>query len=148
MDNFSRHVSYLNDVPTNRLLAWCNKDELRIQAVAKSISAFEHLPKEPNQEEKLRQVTLTEHALVLLDVAKDKLAIANEIYEDISPNSWSGSRADIMEERMTAFSALTNYATSEIRQFAESKMLILREAIGEARKFEAHRFAEREQRFE
>ncbi len=147
-DNFSRHVSYLNEVPTSRLLAWCNKDELRIQAVAKSISAFKHLPKDPDQDKKLRVVTLAEHALVLLDVAKDKLAIANEIYEDISPHSWSGSRADIMEERMTAFSALTNYAAPEIKQFAESKILILSEAIREERKFEASRFAEREQRFE
>jgi hypothetical protein len=147
-DNFSRDVSCLNDVPTNRLLAWCNRDELRIRSVAKSISAFRHLPKDPEQDEKLRVATLTEHALVLLDVAEDKLAIANEIYEDISPNSWSGSRADIMEERMKAFSELTNYATPEIRQFAESKILILKETICEERKFEADRFAEREQRFE
>lgn len=144
-DASSGRVSYLNNVPTKRLLAWCNKDELRIRAVAKFISAFKHLP---NQEQKLRVVTLTEHALALLDVAKDKLAIANEIYEDILPNFWSGSRADIMEERAAAFSALTDYPTPEIRQFAESKMLILEEAIREERKFEAHRFAEREQRFE
>ncbi|WP_127019333.1 hypothetical protein [Rheinheimera mangrovi] len=147
-DNFSRHVSYLNDVPTSRLLAWCNKDELRLQAVAKSISAFKYLPKDPGQDEKHRVVTLTEHALVLLDVAKDKLAIANEIYEDICPNSWSGSRADIMEERAAAFSALTDYSIPEIRRFAESKMLILKEAIREERKFEAYRFAELEQTFE
>lgn len=147
-DNFSRHVSYLNDMPISRLLAWCNNDELRLQAVAKSISAFKYLPKDPVQDEKRRVVTLTEHAVVLLDVAKDKLAIANGIYEDICPNSWSGSRADIMEERAAAFSALTDYSTPEIRQFAESKMLILKETIREERKREAHRFAELEQRFE
>ncbi|MEO3866337.1 hypothetical protein [Rheinheimera fenheensis] len=147
-DSFSRQVSYLNDVPIERVLTWCNNDETRIQMVAKSISSYKPLPKNPEKEEKHRESTLTEHALALLDVAQDKLAIANEIYEDICPNSWSGSRADIMEERSAAFSTLTNYTTPEIRQFAESKMLILKEAIREERKFEAQRFAEREQRFE
>ena len=55
---------------------------------------------------------------------------------------------DIMEERMKAFSELTNYVTPEIRQFSESKILILKETICKERKFEADRFAEREQRFE
>lgn len=147
-DSFSRQVSYLNDVPIERVLAWCNNDEARIQMVAKSISSYKPLPKNPEKEEKHRAATLTEHALALLDVAQDKLAIANEIYEDICPNSWSGSRADIMEERSAAFSTLTNYTTPEIRQFAESKILIIKENILEERKFEAQRFAEREQRFE
>lgn len=53
-----------------------------------------------------------------------------------------------MEERMKAFSELTNYVTPEIRQFSESKILILKETICKERKFEADRFAEREQRFE
>ena len=122
--------------------------ELRIQAVAKSISAFKPLPKDPAQDKSLSGVTLTEHALVLLDVTQDKLAIANEIYEDICPNSWSGSRADIMEDRAKAFATLTNHVAPEIREFAKSKMVILKQMIREAREQEALQHSEREQRFE
>lgn len=147
-DRFSRQVSYLNDVPIERILAWCSNDEARIQMVAKSISAYKPLPQDPETEEKLRESTLTEHALALLDVAQDKLAIANEIYDDICPNSWSGSRADIMEERAAAFSVLTNHVAPEIKEFTKSKMVILKQMIRETREQEALQHSEREQRFE
>lgn len=147
-DNFSRHVSYLNEVAVERVLAWCNKEETRIKVVAKSISSFKRLSKDPAQDENLRVTILTEHALALLDIAQDKLAIAEKIYKDICPNSWSGSRADIMEERATAFAALTNHVVPEIREFAKSKMVILEQAIRGTREQKATENSEREQRFE
>ncbi|MDP4534764.1 hypothetical protein Q3O60_00970 [Alkalimonas collagenimarina] len=147
-DSFSRHVSYLNDVPTGRLLAWCNGDESRIQIVAKFISAYKPFPKEPPLGENPKAVMLTEHALTLIKVAQDKLSVANEIYEDISPSSWSGSQADAMETRLKAFADLIKHDLPEIRSFVQSKITILEQIIRETREREALRDTEREQRFE
>ena len=147
-DSFTRHVSYLNDIPTERLLRWCNHNESRIQTVAKFISAYKPLPKEPAIGENPQSVILTEHALAILDAAHDKLSIANEIYEDTCPNTWSGSQADIIETRSKAFAKLSEHTVPEIRVFAKSKMAILEQTIRETRERENLRHAEREQRFE
>jgi hypothetical protein len=147
-DSFSRHTSYLNDVPISRILEWCKNDESRIQAVANSISAYRPYLQEPAAYENPTKVILTEHAFGLLDAADNKLAIAEWIYEDISPPSYQGSRADMVEVRSKAFAALTEHNVLEIREFAASKMVVLEQTIRRSREQEAAEYNQLEQRFE
>lgn len=147
-ERFSRNDPLLNLVGVDRLVKWCDGDESRIQAVATAISIYSSLDIEENSLNNPKRVVLSSHAKALLDVAKNKLGVAEIMFQAISPSSWSGSRAEILEVRSRAFAALLEHSSLEVREFARGKLNLIEQSIRRNREQEAEEDSRQEQRFE
>jgi len=147
-DHISKPESCLNSAPVGRLLDWCAKDENKIQFVMKAVSVYTAVDKKYRPMDNPKEMVLSDHAMALLNVAKDKLSIAEGIFSGISPSSWFGSRASILEVRAKAFVALIGYKDDEVSRFAKTKMAEMENTILLIREDEAKEDSQREQRFE
>jgi hypothetical protein len=147
-DNFSRHQSSLNISAVDRIVKWCDGDEDRIQAVATAISVYSRIDKKESLLDNPKQITLSEHAKALLDVAKNKLGIVETIFKNTWPGSYSGSLAEILEIRSKAFAELLEYSSSDVRELANTKLVLIEESIRRNREQEAEKNSRGEQRFE
>lgn len=147
-DRVSRNDPSLNLVPIDRLVSWCHGEERLIQALAAAICVYSSIDDGENPLDNPKQVILSAHAKALLDAAKDKLGVAETIFLAISPNSWSGSQADIIEVRSQAFSELLEYPTLEVCEFARAKLSLIEQTIRRTREREAEEDNRHEQRFE
>ncbi|MBT0964202.1 hypothetical protein [Denitromonas iodatirespirans] len=141
-------VVSLNGAPLDRVVAWCGDNQERIQKVAGAMNSFVvRDPTEPSGDQP-NGVVLSEHIKSLLAVAKDKKAVVEAIYEDISPCSWSGSRAKVMEIRTEAFRELLNHPHDDVQAQVRTKLPKLEQAIHFEQEREAAEHNQREQRFE
>lgn len=144
----SRQGPRLNDAPVERVLAWCGEDQERITKVARAVCSYSSKDSNDPLDDHPKHMFLSEHAKSLLEVADDKLAMVEIIFEHVQPNSWSGSRADIFEVRSKAFAELLEYPDPEVRDLVTKKLSTLEERIRLERESEAAEHNEREQRFE
>lgn len=146
-DWMHRSCSPLNLVPIERVLRWCHGNQGKIQKVAGAVSAYVSLDKELQTLEP-KKVALSEHITSLLDAAEDKVAIVETIYSRTIPRSYSGSLADILEDRRKAFAELSNHDSPEVRKITKAKLSLLDRSIRESRERESDEYNQREQRFE
>ena len=138
----------LNEAPLDRVMAWCSDDQARIQKVAGAVHSFVACRLEESSDEHPKLVILSDHIKYLLAVAKDKRFIVETIFEDISPNSWSGSRANIMEIRSKCVEELLDYPDSEVQAWVKINFVTLQKMIRIEREREETEYSQREQRFE
>lgn len=146
----------LNLVSIERLIKWCNFNQNKIQYLAKTLSAYSYLKTENTKssyifsinDEYSSTIELSSHILSLLEVADDKAAIVETIFNGTFPGSWSGSLAEILEVRSKAFSKLLDHDSSEVREAARIKLALLENSISRNRQQEAERDMREEQRFE
>lgn len=148
-----RYLSPLNLLSIERVLNWCNGDQNRIQRVASFVSPYICLDKKSRLPEKSKEVTLSPHIKSLLDVAEDKAAMVEIIFDNTMLNktilkSWTGSRANILEERFQAFAELLNHPSFEVQKITRDKLIELGKKIDDQRKLEAKENSQREQKFE
>ena len=141
-------VSPINLLSIERVLNWCNGDQKRIQRVARLVSPYICLEKKSGLPEKSKEVTLSPHIKALLDVAEDKTAMVETIFYNTKPNCWSGSRANILEERSQAVAELLNHPSFEVQKITKDKLIELGEKIKYERELEAKENSQREQKFE
>lgn len=75
--------------------------------------------------------------MALLDIAENKIEIIETIFHKTYPGGWSGSLAEILEVRSKAFAQLLNHPLSEVREYAQSKLILIEKNIQENRAREA-----------
>lgn len=138
----------LNDIPVDQLLAWCGDDQDRIAKIAKAVHAFSANSSSDASREGGKRLVLSEHIRSILEAARNKLIVVECIFEDLWPNSWSGSRAELAETRSKAFAELLEYPNADVQALVRVKLNIFVQAIRREREREAADHSEREQRFE
>lgn len=138
----------LSEAPLDQVLAWCGTDQARITKVAKSVCAYTAIDSSDASDENPKRVALSEHITSLLELAQDKLAIVQIIFENAYPSVWSGSLADILEVRSNALTELLSHSDPEVKALASTKLTFLEQQIRIEHEREAARDSEREQRFE
>lgn len=138
----------LNDVPVERILAWCGDDQLRIAHVAAALHCYVAAVSTESGEEHPKRVVLSDHITSLLAVAKEREEIIEILFDSVHPGSWSGSLASILESRSEALAALLDYPDLKVRELVKTKINELRQWVLRQREREATEYNDREQRFE
>lgn len=147
-DRIYHQGSALNLVSIERLVQWCDGNQYRIQELAKAVSSYISLDKEPQRMEPPQELKLSDHVKSLLSLAEDKTSIVENIYSSSFWGVFSGSVADTYEVRSKAFADLLEHESSEVREVAKGKLLLLNNEIRERRGREAKEYSQHEQRFE
>ena len=140
---FGLGESLLARVNVLSLISWCSKrqDRETWTIVAAGIQIWA-------SGDEANPVSLSDDAKEFLKAAPDALAVLRVYASRIAPNTWSGSRADIMQERADAIGVLAECSDANI---ATAARLVLEETkvrIDAQREGEMKRHKEREQRFE
>nr|WP_252980293.1 hypothetical protein [Delftia acidovorans] len=148
MDRFGRASTSLNGASLDRLMAWCAGDQGRLQNAAAVVSPYVELDSVESSDDCPKIMVLSDHIMAILEAAADKLAIVDVIFQGISPSSWSGSRASIIEVRANAFEELVKYPDVIVQSQVKLKLPIIRKKIDYEREREADEQNMREQRFE
>lgn len=92
--------------------------------------------------------SITASAVELLEAAPEPEQVLHAYADRVTPSSWSGSRADVMQPRADSIAELTQHERGEIAQAAESVSDRLAMEIERERVRDRQRDEEREQRFE
>ncbi|OOV86706.1 hypothetical protein [Oceanospirillum linum] len=129
--------SLLSKINIDVLISWCR--EKSDTSIWRTIALGIELWSQEGNE-----TSLTKSAIQFLEAAPEPADILNVFSNRVSPSSWSGSRASIMQDRADAISALTLHSCTGI---ANSAKLVLKN-IEEEKEREQLRNEEREQRFE
>lgn len=101
----------LDEVPIASLIEWGSEDaSVRFPALAQVIRIFG---------EREGACTLTAEALALLDAVADPLVILAEYEQRFMPSGWSGSLADVLDERRAALQVLRHSANFSIVEWVD-----------------------------
>lgn len=146
--SYGSHKPMLNEVPINRLLAWCGQDQEKILNLANIISPYTTLGERKHPLNGVDRVELSEHMMTILDAAEDKSKIIDIIFSLTWPSGWTGSLASILEARARALAALTDYPSTIVKKIVAEKLREIEQSIHEHRTREANEDSKREQRFE
>ncbi|MCI2393282.1 hypothetical protein [Aliiroseovarius sediminis] len=92
--------------------------------------------------------SITPSAVEFLEAAPEHEPVLYAYADRVTPSSWSGSRADVMQPRADAIAELTQHEREEIAQAAKSVSDRLAMEIERERVRDRQRDEEREQRFE
>ncbi|OCH28947.1 hypothetical protein A6E12_08705 [Aliivibrio fischeri] len=84
----------------------------------------------------------------LLDISPNPVDVLSRINSSLIPSSWSGSRASILESRLSVYSDLEEYDNSEVQLWACSEKASLQIRIEIERKWEEERDQKTDERFE
>ena len=101
-----------------------------------------------SKDEDVGAVTISESAISLLEASPEPEAVMEVFAERVSPSSWSGSRANVMQPRADAIGRLVQHDRLEIAMAARSVSAKLLKEIECEKLHEQRRDQEREQRFE
>jgi hypothetical protein len=127
-DDLDHGVNPLSQIADNIIIDWCEKNPAaRYPVVAASIVAY----RKGENENQFEWVPLS---LTIIDNAPDAIAVLNEFKRKFRPMSWSGSRADIMQRRLSLISSLKSHRDPVVSEWA----------CNEERMFEAEIRSERE----
>jgi len=91
---------------------------------------------------------LSTTAVKFLEASPHPEAVATAFARKLEPMSWSGSRADIMQDRTTAFQVLVGHSNPGIAKAAGDAVREITKRIDAERRREQRSDEEREQRFE
>ena len=138
----------LNIVSAQRLLDWCDNDQVKVRQLAKLLNVYTPIEEPLFPTVDKRPVELSSHIKALFHISHDKEKIVEIIYDEIMPSGWSGSLADVLETRAKAFSELSNHASVEIQKLIEEKLALVNQWIQKEREREAQEHNQCEQRFE
>jgi hypothetical protein len=142
LDDFDPGRNPLNQVSDEAIISWCEKDsDIRIPRLALAVSPFVRDPKTKRLQ--FRSLTLR-----LIERAHDVAAVLENISETLTPMSWSGSRADLLEQRAVALQELFGHARAEVASWARHTHAVLQEEMRRERHFEESWRREQDQTFE
>lgn len=144
----SRDEPALNRAPVSELIDWANSEQEKLEKLSKAIRTFSTVEAGNSSLDHPKTVAVSEHAKALLDVASDKEPVLQMIFEGAWPSGWSGSLADILEARATAFEELLSHPSDVVQASVSEKLEVLRQAVRSNREKESDEHNRREQRFE
>jgi hypothetical protein len=144
-----KHQNPITQISDDDLLAWCDGDPgNRYPLIALSIQAFS----ESTETDELADIAsairspsgATEQSVLvwkplvysIFEKAPNLRTVLECLADAIRPMSWSGSRADILQERSVLFRSLFQHDNAEIRAWARSQYSRLQEEITRTREWE------------
>lgn len=135
--------SPLAKIDVEILIEWCrSRNDAGVWAsVASGISLWS---KDGDQ----GAVTMSESAIRLLEASPEPEAVLESFAERVTPSSWSGSRANVMQPRADAIGGLIEHESAKIAMAAKSVSAKLVKWIEREKVREKREDEEREQRFE
>lgn len=136
--------SPLSKIDVTDLIEWCRRrNEADVWGlVASGIRLWER--SDGNRDGS----SITSSAVEFLEAAPEPEPVLHAYADRVTPSSWSGSRADVMQPRADAIAELTQHEREEIAQAAKSVSVRLVMEIERERVRDRQRDEEREQRFE
>lgn len=138
------HPGPLHHVPLEALSEWCKEDPTRWARVAPQICPFTNALGGEND-----VGIISEFAKAFFSAAPNPAEVVENYLQHLSPSSWSGSRADIMERRLDAMIGyLVDHRNPEIANTIARLTPGIRSGIDLVRKAEQTEDRERDQRFE
>ena len=141
-DAFEKRDNPLNQISDDDLISWCeNEPENRYPLIAWTIQAFL---------ESAETSGLAWESIVysIFDKAPNLGVVLKHLTDAISPTSWSGSLADILQKRSVLFQGLYQHDNAEIRAWARGQYSALQETIKREREGEERHNRERNESFE
>jgi len=135
--------SPLADVSTSVLIEWCRarNDPSVWAAIAAGVTLWSK-----NDEQNV--LTLHEAAIELLEASPEPLAVLESFAERITPSSWTGSLANIMQARSRVIGALSKHERPDIAEAAKTVCEKMSQWVERQKEREQREDSEREQRFE
>jgi hypothetical protein len=139
LDDKSTPLAQISD---DVIIAWCEVNpSKRYPIVAVSVVAYRH-------GENDNQLEWTPLSLSIIDNAPDVVSVLNELKKTFRPMSWSGSRADILQTRLSLLSSLKSHKNPVVAEWACNEEGKFKEEIRSERKGEEERHRSRDERFE
>lgn len=144
---FIRHGSLrrlpLSKIDVDVLIQWCcaRNDPNVWPAIATGVALWV-------KDDEKSVTTMQEAALALLEASPEPMVVLESFAERISPSSWSGSLANIMQLRADAFSMLSKHERPDIAKAARIVHEKIIHCIERQKEREQREDSEREQRFE
>jgi hypothetical protein len=141
------HVQYERnfDYDIDAIMAWCNSEHDKFLFVASLFKLFKINDDTfyGGEESVIEPVSLA-----LLRAASMHRDVLEKVFESFSPNHWSGSRANIMENRMQVFDSVDLSSEPELRSFWIDQRTLIAGWIEQERKQELERNKNQSERFE
>lgn len=123
----------LNNISDSTILSWCaTKPHVRYERISSLIDTFSYNHGSSQLEWKLITLTILEQ---VSNVEKILYALSNSIW----PRSWSGSHADILQQRLPLLESLFEHANAEVSAWATRVHIDLHVAIVKEREQESER---------
>lgn len=138
-----RRPGPLSHVPPQALIAWCRQNSDRWARVAPWISPFSRGIDDEGESGQISPL-----ALAFLEAAPNPVTVIEAYFQNLAPMSWSGSRAAIMERRLSIMEALQDHPTIDVRQVIAHLTPDLRHRIARIRRAELDESRQRDERFE
>lgn len=140
-DVSDRRKNPLDLVPDKEILDWCAEDAAsRYTVISRAISFFRSGKDAP--------LEWTPLAIALLKTAPDPLAVLKLFIARFGPRSWSGSRAAIMESRLSLLDDLGRINIPALADYAAQVRPQLVDQVAQERDWETKKDRERDERFE
>ena len=140
--DFERRENPMSQISDDVVMAWCEENpESRFAVAISAVEAFE----KSNETGKLvwRPIVKT-----ILNKAPDLDKVFEELGRSLRPSSWSGSRADILEERSYLLRELCGHDNAEVASWAKSHYARLQRGIVSEREQEKKDTIRRNESFE
>ena len=133
----------LAKINTSVLIAWCHarNDPFVWPVVAGGVNLWSK-----NVEQSA--LTIHETALKLLEASPEPLAVLESFAERITPSSWTGSLANIMQARSRTLNTLIKYERTDIAEATKVVCEKMIQWVERQKEREQREDSEREQRFE
>ena len=139
-EDYGNGVHPLENISDDDIISWCEDDPVkRYPRIASSMHLFEKV------NDKLVWKSILYR---IFENASELELIFNIIAASMMPGSWSGSLADIMEERAELLKELFQHEKPEICSLAKSRYARLESEIVEQRKSEENKFRTQFESFE
>lgn len=130
----------ISSLPIELIIEWCgNNPAKRCPILAEIISPYS------KDNEVYR---LSKEARKILEISPNPLDVLSKINTSLTPSSWSGSLANILESRLSVYADLEEYDDQQVQQWARSEKASLQARIEAERKWEEKRDRETDERFE
>ncbi|AUZ74872.1 MULTISPECIES: hypothetical protein [Aeromonas] len=141
--NRDLRFSPLAHINMDFLISWCcARNEPRVWgAIAASINLWK-------KDEEIEGFEMSELALRLLESSPDPAIVLEIFAERVTPSSWSGSRAKVMQSRAEAIHKLVEHERADISTAAQTVSANLVQLIERQKEREQREDVEHEQRFE
>ncbi|MFM9797851.1 hypothetical protein ACKKBJ_02065 [Aeromonas dhakensis] len=141
--NRDLRFSPLAHINMDFLISWCcARNEPRVWvAIAASINLWE-------KDDEIEGLRMSELALRLLEASPEPAIVLEIFAERVTPSSWSGSRAKVMQSRAKAIHKLVEHERADISTAAQTVSANLVQLIERQKEREQREDMEHEQRFE
>ncbi len=130
-------------VPEDKILFWCRQQpEIRYPLMASLVDVFDP------PDEGVGSVQWSTIATQLLEEAPQPVAVLEKFVRHLSPRSWNGSRAAIIEKRSELLRQLETHSNPLVAQYATSEYMRWRREVEEEKQRERFMYKAADERFE